>query len=156
MAGLSKILSKSILYSSKIQIHFTPDPDLPPVVAYADEIKQVIINLVKNAAEAIQEGGNIYIEAHRKNSVNEKTVSDRMPLTQHCVEIIVRDDGPGIAEEIAFNLFDPFVSTKGTENSGLGLSIVQNIVSKLNGTITCNSNKENGASFTIILPIDGS
>ncbi len=156
LAGLTKILSKSILYSSKIQIHFTPDPDLPPVVAYADEIKQVITNLVKNAAEAIQEDGNIYIEAHRKDSVNETTASDRMHLSRQSVEITIRDDGPGIAEEIASNLFDPFISTKGTGNSGLGLSIVQNIVSKLNGTITCSSNKLIGTSFTIILPIDGS
>lgn len=156
LTGLSKILSKSILYSSKIQLHFTPDLDLPPVAADADEIKQVIINLVKNAAEAIQEGGNIYIEAHRKDSVNEETASDTMHLTQHSVEITIRDDGPGIADEIASNLFDPFISSKGTENSGLGLSVVQDIVSKLNGTITCNSNKENGTSFTIILPVDGS
>lgn len=156
LTGLSKILSKSILYSSKIQLHFTPDLDLPPVAADADEIKQVIINLVKNAAEAIQEGGNIYIEAHRKDSVNEKTASDTMDLTQPSVEITIRDDGPGIAAEIASNLFDPFISNKGTENSGLGLSVVQDIVSKLNGTITCNSNKENGTSFTIILPVDGS
>jgi HD-like signal output (HDOD) protein/signal transduction histidine kinase len=156
LAGLSKILSKSILYSSKIQLHFTPDLELPPIAADADEIKQVIINLVKNAAEAIQEGGNIYIEAHRKDSVNEKTASNTMHLSQHSVEITIRDDGPGIADEIASNLFDPFISSKGTENSGLGLSVVQDIVSKLNGTITCNSNKENGTSFTIILPVDGS
>lgn len=156
LAGLSKILSKSILNSSKIQLHFTPDPDLPPFVADADEIKQVIINLVKNAAEAIQEGGNVYIEAHRKDSVNEKTASNTMRLTQHSVEITISDDGPGIADEIASNLFDPFISSKGTGNSGLGLSVVQDIVSKLNGTITCNSNKENGTSFTIILPVDGS
>ena len=156
LAGLSKILSKSILYSSKIQLHFTPDPDLPPIAADADEIKQVIINLIKNAAEAIQEGGNIYIEAHRKDPVNEKTAPDTMHPAQHSVEITIRDDGPGIADEITSNLFDPFVSSKGTENSGLGLSVVQDIVSKLNGTITCSSNKENGTSFTIILPVDGS
>ncbi len=156
LTGLSKILSKSILYSTKIQIHFTPDPTLPPIVAHADEIKQVIINLVKNAAEAIQEGGNIYIEAHQKDSVSEKTASNRTHLIQHSVEITIRDDGPGIADEIASTLFDPFTSTKGTGNSGLGLSIVQNIIAKLNGTITCTSSKENGTSFTIILPINGS
>ncbi len=154
LTDLCKILSKSILYTSKIQIHFTPNPDLPSIMAPADDIKQVIINLIKNAAEAIQEGGNIYLEAHRKDSANEKVTLNRVHLHQHFVEIIIRDDGPGIADEIASNLFDPFISTKGTGNSGLGLSIVQNIISKLNGTITCKSNKDNGTSFTIILPID--
>jgi signal transduction histidine kinase len=68
--------------------------------------------------------------------------------------IIVRDDGPGIAEEIASNLFDPFVSTKGEGNSGLGLSIVQNIITQLHGTIACTSKKEEGTTFTIELPIN--
>ncbi|MDO9040898.1 MAG: HDOD domain-containing protein [Desulfocapsaceae bacterium] len=156
LADVTKILSKSILYTSKTRIHFIPDPDLPPIMASADHIKQIIINLVKNSAEAIQDGGNIYLEAHQKDSPNLKAHSDRMHLPQHCVEITIRDDGPGIAEEIASNLFDPFISTKGTGNSGLGLSIVQNIVTKLRGTITCESSKEKGTSFTIVLPIDGS
>jgi len=153
LADVAKILSKSILYNSKIEIHFIPDLDLPALVASADDIKQIIINIIKNGAEAIHEGGNIYLEAHRKEATNGQ---DRRQLQQGQIEIIIRDDGPGIAEEIAANLFDPFISTKeGTGNSGLGLSIVQNIVAKLNGTITCQSSKEQGTSFTIVLPIDG-
>ncbi len=156
LTDLTKILSRSILHSPKIRIHFTPDPDLPTIVAPTDDIKQIIINLVKNGAEALQEGGNIYLEAHRKESTDVKTPSDRIVQRQGQVEITIRDDGPGIAEEIATNLFDPFVSTKeGTGNSGLGLSIVQNIVAKLHGTIACETSKEAGASFTITLPIDG-
>jgi len=154
LADVTKILSKSILYTSNIRIHFTPDLDLPFIVAPADDIKQIVINLVKNGAEAIKEGGNIYLEAHRKESAQAKIPPDRRHQRQDQIEITIRDDGPGIAEEVAINLFDPFVSTKeGTGNSGLGLSIVRNIVAKLHGTITCDSSKEEGTSFTIVLPI---
>ncbi len=155
LADVARILSKSILYNSKIEIHFIPDLDLPALVASSDDIKQIVINIIKNGAEAIHEGGNIYLEAHHKEATNGQA-SDLRQLQQGQIEIIIRDDGPGIAEEIAANLFDPFISTKeGTGNSGLGLSIVQNIVAKLNGTITCKSSKEQGTSFTIVLPIDG-
>lgn len=156
LTDLCKILSKSILHTSKTQIHFTPDPNLPPIMAQADAIKQVIINLVKNSAEALQEGGNIYMEAHPRNATDEQGAPDKAHLNQPCIELTIRDDGPGIAAEIASNLFDPFVSTKGTGNSGLGLSIVQNIIAKLNGTISCDSTMEKGTSFTIVLPVHGS
>ena len=154
LADITKILAKSILHASKIRIHFTPDPDLPFIVAAADDIKQIIINIVKNGAEAIQEGGNIYMEARQKASAQPDIPSDRKPQRQDQIEITIRDDGPGIAEEVAGNLFDPFVSTKeGKGNSGLGLSIVQNIVTNLHGTITCDSSTETGTSFTIVLPV---
>ncbi|MBU0663840.1 MAG: HDOD domain-containing protein [Proteobacteria bacterium] len=155
LTDLSKILSKSILYTTKTKIHFIPDPDLPPITASADDIKQIIINLIKNAAEALQEGGNIYLEAHRKDLVNTKIVSDKKLPNVRGMEITIRDDGPGIADEVSANLFDPFISTKETESCGLGLSIVQNMVTQLNGTITWSSSKGQGTSFTIFLPING-
>lgn len=153
LKDLTSILAKSILHTSKIQIHFTPAPDLPPVTFPADDIKQVIINLVKNSAEALQEGGNIYVETRRKELPHRKIPEDQTSSNVRVI-ISVRDDGPGIAKEIATELFKPFVSTKGEGNSGLGLSIVQNIITQLHGTITCDSSQEKGTSFIIELPVD--
>ncbi len=153
LTDLTKILAKSILYTSNTQIHFVPDPNLPLIHAPANDIKQIIINLVKNSAEALQKGGNIYVETHQKELPHQKITENKTNPNRGRVMIIVRDDGPGIAEEIASNLFDPFVSTKGEGNSGLGLSIIQNIMTQLHGTITCTSDKEKGTTFTIELPI---
>ena len=154
LADLIKILAKSILYTSNTQIHFTPDPNLPLIHAPANDIKQIIINLVKNSAEALQKGGNIYVETHQKELPYQKITETKTNPNQDRVMITVRDDGPGIAEEIASTLFEPFIGTKGKGNSGLGLSIVQNIITQLHGTITCCSDKEKGTAFTIELPID--
>jgi len=154
LADLTQILAKSILFTAKIQMHFTPAPELPLITAPVDDIKQIFINLIKNSAEALQEGGNIYVELHQKELPHQKITENKTNLNQDRVMITVRDDGPGIAEEIAPNLFDPFVSTKGEGNSGLGLSIVRNIVTQLHGTITCDSSKDNGTTFTIELPCD--
>lgn len=155
LTDLTKILSKSILFTSQIKIHFSPAPDLPPIQASTDEIKQVIINLVKNSAEAIQNGGNIYLETSRSGITADNIPSGKSAPLQDRVILTIRDDGPGISDKIAANLFDPFTSTKGQGNSGLGLSIVKNIISRLHGTITCNSSKEEGTTFTIMLPIAG-
>lgn len=152
LTDLTKILAKSILYTSNTQIHFAPDPNLPLIHAPANDIKQIIINLVKNSAEALQAGGNIYVETHQKERPHQKITENKTNPNQGRVMIIVRDDGPGIAEEIASNIFDPFVSTKGEGNSGLGLSIVQNVITQLHGTIACTSKKEEGTTFTIELP----
>jgi HD-like signal output (HDOD) protein/signal transduction histidine kinase len=154
LADLTKILAKSILSTAKIQIHFTPASDLPPIIAPVDDIKQIFINLIKNSAEALHEGGNIYVDIHHNATSNKQITENKANLNTSQVKISVRDDGPGIPEAIASNLFDPFVSTKGPGNSGLGLSIVQNIVTQLHGTITCDSSKENGTTFTIELPFD--
>ncbi|MBV5306622.1 MAG: HDOD domain-containing protein [Desulfobulbaceae bacterium] len=157
LSDVTKILARSILYTTKIQIHFSPAPNLPLIKAPADDMKQIIINLIKNSAEALQEGGNIYIETHQKEIPTTMLRDNKGALSQDRIIITVRDDGPGIAEEIAETLFEPFVSTKTSTNaagnSGLGLSIVQNIVTQLHGTISCQSSRENGTSFTIELPV---
>ncbi|KAF0189077.1 MAG: putative signal transduction [Desulfobulbaceae bacterium] len=157
LTDVTKILARSILYTSKTQIHFSPGTNLPLIKAPADDIKQIVINLIKNSAEALQEGGNIYVETHQKETPHSILTDNRAARFQDRIVITVRDDGPGIAEEIADSLFDPFVSTKtsttATGNAGLGLSIVQNIVTQLHGTISCESSRENGTSFTIELPI---
>ncbi len=140
------ILAVSLLTPADIQIHFTPDPLHTEIVTEKDKLKQIIINLVKNSAEAMESGGSITIAASIKTGGD--TPGDML--------ITLSDDGPGIPEEIQKKLFAPFLTTKKHGHSGLGLSIVQRAVHDLGGTIECQSSREKGTCFTISLPADSS
>ena len=112
------------------------DPSLPPTYADSDQLMQVFLNLIKNAAEACKTGGTIRLHTFYDLSLRLRQkdgVSAALPLN---VEII--DDGPGIKPEIAANIFEPFVS--GRENgTGLGLALVSKIVTDHEGWITVDS-----------------
>ena len=117
--------------------------DLPSVVeGNADTLKQILVNLVKNAIEAMPAGGEIQIA--NSGHVNR----DGILYTELCV----RDNGPGIPPEILANLFSPVRSTKGNGHRGLGLSIVHSLVKKSQGLVTCRSGSK-GTSFEILLPV---
>ena len=68
------------------------------------------------------------------------------------MEITIGDDGLGIPDSIKSRLFEPFVSSKGEGHAGLGLSITYRIITELNGTITCESDRTKGTTFRIVLP----
>ena len=112
------------------------DPSLPPTYADSDQLMQVFLNLIKNAAEACRDGGTIRLHTFYDLSLRLRRkdgVSGALPLN---VEII--DDGPGIKPEIATNIFEPFVS--GRENgTGLGLALVSKIITDHEGWITVDS-----------------
>ena len=105
-------------------------------------IKQVLVNLIKNAAEAVAEGGTIRL------STRENYLADG---GRHA-EIIVQDNGPGIPAHIQGQLFRPVVSTKGPGSAGVGLSIVKNMITDLGGQISCHSSAETGTSFHVQIP----
>ncbi|MBU1453543.1 MAG: HDOD domain-containing protein [Proteobacteria bacterium] len=152
LANLLNILAKSVFYSSQLQVHFKPDPELPTIMTDAGAIKQIVINLVKNAAEAMTEGGNIYIETSVRAGEASSGVSGSGEISDS-VELTVHDDGPGLPENVLSQLFEPFTSTKGKGHSGLGLSIVRTLVIELKGSVTCKSDKKDGTRFIIVLPI---
>jgi two-component system NtrC family sensor kinase len=115
-------------------------PDLPTIQADADQLKQVFINLLNNAAEAIEGGGTI-------------TLSTRS-VDGYWVEIQVDDTGYGIPEEHLGKLFTPFFTTKPPgKGTGLGLSIVYGIVKMHRGQITVQSQVGRGTRFTVTLPV---
>lgn len=116
--------------------------DLPPVVTDAPLLRQVILNLLDNAAYAIQKDGAI-------------TLTTR--LADHGqVEIIVTDTGSGISKENLGKIFDPFFTTKPPgKGTGLGLSICHRIINKLGGHISVTSEPGHGTTFTIRLPLKG-
>jgi two-component system, NtrC family, nitrogen regulation sensor histidine kinase GlnL len=112
------------------------DPSLPHTLADSDQLMQVFLNLIKNAAEACKTGGTIRLHTFYDLSLRlrrQDGVSGALPLN---VEII--DDGPGIKPEIAANIFEPFVS--GRENgTGLGLALVSKIITDHDGWISVDS-----------------
>ncbi len=134
---------------SRINLHLDLTSNFPQAMTAKNSLKQVFLNLIKNAAEAIHEDGNIFVET-RYNKQEPDDSLDR----DDCIEIIIRDDGPGLPNSIKSRRFEPFVSTKGDEHAGLGLSIVCKIIKELKGTISCQTEKGKGTSSTIALPLE--
>jgi signal transduction histidine kinase len=140
---------KSSLQASGTEIEFFPDESLPPTVTSRDTLKQILINLFKNAAEAMPEGGKVEVRTRWLVGDDDKPTEK----TRDALEIVVDDNGPGIPLEILKDLYKPFVSTKKSGHSGLGLSIAQKAVKDLGGTISCVNKPTGGTAFTLTLPI---
>ena len=120
------------------------DHTLPPVLVDQVQIQQVVLNLVRNAVEAME-------QVERR----ELTVGTRTIPQQGMAEVIVADTGPGIAPELSDRLFQPFVTTKAT-GMGLGLSICREIVEAHHGRLTTAPASSGGTVFRVALPIASS
>jgi signal transduction histidine kinase len=149
---LIKIIKKSILPSSTYETHLSLDPKLPNVVTDKNSLVQIMLNLIKNAAEAMPEGGNIHIETKYVDAFGRRLIGEDNGDSGG-VRITVRDDGPGIPPAIQARLFEPSNTTKGESHYGLGLSIVRSLLKELGGGIECTSEEGKGTSFEITLPI---
>ena len=110
-------------------------PDLPLIVADSEKLKQVLLNLCKNATEAMPEGGTLTVRAHNSGGQ---------------VRLEVSDTGVGIPAGV--DIFEPFITTK-PQGTGLGLTIVRQIVSAHKGTLTYRSVPGEGTTFTLALPV---
>jgi len=128
------------------------DPSLPPVHGNRDQLVQVFLNLVKNAAEALVHTHKPEIRistAFRPGiRIAVQGVTQRISLP---LEIVIEDNGPGVPPEIVPNLFDPFVTTKPT-GSGLGLALVAKLVGDHGGVVDCDS-RPGRTRFRILLPV---
>lgn len=130
-------------------------PWLPPVRGDAEQLRQVLINLLRNAVQAMQGQGTVAVstraggeEAPSSPRWSESTDETEPP---RWVEITVRDHGPGLDPVVMKNLFVPFVTTK-DRGTGLGLAISQRIVEEMGGRIEVSSQPGAGSAFTVVLP----
>ena len=146
-----RITHESLLLRSSIKTNLDLEPSLPTLVTDKNGLKQVFVNLIKNAVEAMPEGGNLNINTRLTPNGLRKLEKDAIG-DQTYVEITISDDGSGIPDSIKSRLFEPFVSSKGEGHSGLGLSIAYSIIRELNGTMTCESEQASGTTFKIVLP----
>ncbi|MDV2077299.1 HDOD domain-containing protein [Marinobacter xestospongiae] len=119
--------------------------DLCPVAADItvprSQLRQLIINLVRNAAEALGDRGRVWL----------RTITPVWQNGQRWVELSVEDDGPGLPPGVQQRLFQPVSSTKGCGHSGLGLSITKQLVDDMEGHISCRTG-DSGTQFRILLP----
>ena len=124
------------------------DPSLPPAEGDADQLLQVVLNLLKNASEAAKTKGTIRIKTYYEHSFRMRRSDGSGQALPLQVEII--DDGPGLPAGLEGDVFEPFVS--GRENgTGLGLALVSKIISDHNGLITVDS-RPGRTVFRLSLP----
>jgi two-component system sensor histidine kinase AtoS len=121
-------------------------PDLPHVRMDGEQVKQVLINLLLNAIQAMTGEGQIWIETR----IVHVSLEDK---TQSFAQIEIRDTGIGIPKENLERIFDPFFSTR-PEGSGLGLAISHQIIHDQGGFISVDSEVGKGSSFKIHLPLN--
>jgi signal transduction histidine kinase len=137
--ALSLLVKQSLFHN--IQVERRLDGSLPTTFADPDLLKQVFLNIILNAAQAMEGKGTLTIQTL-------KLEGDKG------IEIRIQDTGKGIPEEYMPRLFDPFFTTK-EKGTGLGLSLVYSILSKHKGTVRAESQLGQGATFIIDLPILG-
>ena len=147
LQSVLQLTSKQMQRSSvEIETHFAEA--LPLIEANPSHLRQVFLNLVLNAIDAINNGGKLLVET---------SLESLAPMFQDddsatAVQIIFSDNGQGMSQETASRLFEPFFTTK-EAGSGLGLSISYSIIEAHNGEITVNSQEGSGTTFTLRFPI---
>jgi signal transduction histidine kinase len=130
------------LAQKKIVVEKAFGGDLPPVLADADKMRQVFLNILRNAHEALEAGGKISIACD--------TVAEG---ARTMVRVRIADNGPGIAEKDRPNIFEPFYTTK-PSGFGLGLANARKIVEQHNGTIGVGKKRGRGSVFVILIPAE--
>ncbi len=124
---------------SKVDIKVNVAPGLEPAMIYADEIRQILINLISNSIHAMPNGGEIKISAMRNNG-------------NYIID--VEDNGSGIAEKDLPRIFTPFFTTR-ENGTGLGLAIVKRLLEEMGGGISVESEEGRGSRFSIYIPHAG-
>jgi two-component system NtrC family sensor kinase len=158
LVDLNQVLEKALFMTSKqmeyahVTIVRELALDLPPLLASADQLTQVAINLILNAIEAMPDGGQLRVATRLGPAWDNVEVAPERVVDT--VQTIFADTGCGIAEEDLKAIFEPFFSTKNqVKGVGLGLPISYGIVQRHHGTIDVQSGVGVGSTFTITLPL---
>jgi two-component system sensor histidine kinase HydH len=133
------LLAENNADPAKVEIRIVTPPNLPPLRADRNYLKQVLLNLILNGIQAMPDGGTLTLEA--------RTSGKNFLLT-------VADTGTGMAPEVLARIFEPYFTTK-TNGSGLGLAIARRIVLAHGGTISVGSEADRGSQFRVSLPLNG-
>ncbi|ACM20077.1 nitrogen fixation master sensor histidine kinase, PAS domain-containing [Geotalea daltonii FRC-32] len=125
------------------------DPSIPPILADESLLTQLFLNLIKNAVEAVGDGGQVKVKSR---ILSDYSMMPKGEGRSRLVAIDVCDDGPGIDKEELDHLFTPFYTTK-SKGTGLGLAICQKIIAEHRGMIRVDSEPGKGTAFTVMLPL---
>jgi len=136
-------LKPTFFQPKQLEILTDFEPSLPAVKTKSLAINQILVNLLRNAAEALEHNGRISLTTRRYSTSNGR----------HYVDIRVQDDGPGIEQAIMARLFSPVSSTKGEGHAGLGLNIVKGMVDDIGAEINCHSSAAFGTCFSLVIPL---
>ena len=137
MSDTVKLIDRQTRFR-EIDLALSLDEGLPRVRGDHERLRQLLLNLLFNAADALGGKGRIEVRASNTGGV---------------VRLAVEDDGPGIDETILDHVFDPFVTTKAAgQGTGLGLAVCYTIVERLGGSIEAGNRAEGGAAFEVTLP----
>jgi PAS domain S-box-containing protein len=156
LLNIHQILEEILLLekkSGRTDIRFVQnyDPSLPQVEGDEDQLKQVFLNLVRNALEALPEGGTL--ELMTRIHSNYTVITEAHPNSRQAILVEIKDSGPGIATEDLDNIFTPFHTTK-CKGSGLGLPLSLKIVENHKGKMNVYSDIGKGTRVQVFLPVE--
>jgi signal transduction histidine kinase len=141
LSSVITLLTDSKLIPPSVEVTLEMPRSALLVDGAVDSVRQILINLLKNAAEAMPNGGQIVVRS--------KGLVQHEGCSLQVLHII--DTGPGMSAQVQEKLFSPQLSTKPGPNRGLGLSVVHDLVTQLGGTISCQSSSS-GTHFELLLP----
>ncbi len=139
---LAELFEETLCKDSKLTLDLELCASPTWIAATRGTIRQLVINLIKNAVEAMPQGGRV-------------TLRTSAPVLQNCrpwVELAIQDNGPGLPDDVQKQLFRPVQSSKGSRHCGLGLSIVKQLIDDMEGIISCQTG-ETGTLFRILFPM---
>lgn len=140
--ALTKLLANGLFREQNVRCSLDLDEGDTDVAARASLIRQIILNLLRNAAESSAEGG-VHIQVRSRAAVWQQN--------RQWVELVIEDNGPGIPDAVKYRLFEPVSTTKSGVHSGLGLSIVKQLMDEIGAVISCQSGPS-GTVFRLLFP----